>query len=146
MWDRECIHGLLQSMSPVNDAFHALPYHTISVTHGRVAQTPSPLQTRLRDFSLLITPFPCARLNCGSWRTPFNAKFGERLTCPHICSTVTAGAASRSVPFSLRIRKTSRAARGTVERASTLPRSDSKPCYGCLCPAQHRFTSVNLCC
>lgn len=59
---------------------------------------------------------------------------------PHICSTVTASAASRSVPFSLPIKKTGRAARGTVESASTHPRSDSKPCYGAVC-VQHNIAS-----
>lgn len=140
MWDRECIHGLLQSMSPVNDAFPraALSQHRRHTRPG--CTNPSPLQTRMRDFSLLITPFPCARLNCGSWRDAFQRKVWRAAEVPRICSTVPAGAASRSVPFSLPIKKTSRAARGTAESVSTRPRSDSKPCYGAVC-VQHNIAS-----
>lgn len=70
----------------------------------------------------------------------FQRKVWRAADVPHICSTVSAGAASRSVPFSLPIKKTSRAARGPVESVSTRPRSDSKPCYRAVC-VQHNIAS-----
>lgn len=64
----------------------------------------------------------------------FQRKVWRAADVAHIRSTVPAGAASRSVPFSLPIKKTSRAA--TVESAS----SDSEPCYGAVC-VQHNIAS-----
>lgn len=73
-------------------------------------------------------------------RLPANAfqrKVWRAADAPRSRST---GAAWRRVPFPLAVKKTSRAARGTVESASTRPRSDSKPCYAAVC-VQHNIAS-----
>lgn len=93
---------------------------------------------------------PRARLNCGSSRNAFQRKVWRAADAPHICSTVTAGAASRGRPFFLYLLRKPAALRVELWRVGARVRTPALGLQtllrGCLCPAQHRNTSVNLCC
>lgn len=118
---------------------------TPSASHTAGLHKPPPLasadtQARLFTSNNAFSP------RTAQLRLPANAvgrKVWRAADVPRICSTATA---CGRVPFSLPIKKTSRAARGAAESASTRPRPNSKPCYGAVCVrhniAAHLSTSA----